>query len=359
MSPTFEAFPLTATDITPEWLTRALEPRHPGAVVQGIQLVDRTEMTNSHARLQVEYRDDVKAPRDLFCKMLPASPKRRTLIAQTGMGPREVRFYNDIAPQVSMRVPEAHVALHDERDEAFILLIEDLVVSGCTIPDGTQGLSPAAAALALEDLADLHVLFADPGHRERLAPWVPAPMESDYGAVMLRQGIDNHGDRLTACFREHAELYIDNLSTLHALWNEGPQTVIHGDTHIGNLFADGERTGFLDWGIINVSTPLRDVSYLLTMAMSTEDRRTHERDLLRHYLEVQQAKGGPPISFDDAWLTHRVQAAYCVPACCQIVMFPDNQSSARRTFAEAFLARAEAALEDLDVRDALRQRGGI
>ena len=56
--PTLEAFPSTAAEITPEWLTRALEPRHPGAVVQAVQLVDQTEMTNSHARLQVEYRDE-------------------------------------------------------------------------------------------------------------------------------------------------------------------------------------------------------------------------------------------------------------------------------------------------------------
>lgn len=316
-------------------------------------------MTNSHARLAVDYHEAAGAPATMFCKMLPASEKRRDLIAQTGMGPREVRFYNDIAPQSRLRVPTYYVALHDEQDEGFILLIEDLVASKCTISDGTIGLSPDAAARALEDLADLHVRFADPAFRRTHAAWVPAPMESDYGSVMLQYGLDHHRSRLTPCFAEHAELYIANRSALHALWHEGPHTVIHGDTHIGNLFGDGDRTGFLDWGIINVSTPMRDVSYLMLMAMSIEDRRTSERELLRHYLDVQRASGGPQISFDDAWRAHRVQAAYGVPACCQIVMFPDNADSARRTFAEAFLARAEAALEDLDVRGALREVAGL
>ena len=25
--------------------------------------------------------------------------------------------------------------------------------------------------------------------------------------------------------------------------------MIHGDTHIGNVYLDGDRVGFLDWGL--------------------------------------------------------------------------------------------------------------
>jgi len=42
-------------------------------------------------------------------------------------------------------------------------------------------------------------------------------------------------------------------------------------------------------------------------------------------------------------------------ACCQIVSFPENVSEARRIFSEAFLARAEAAIADLEARAALRE----
>lgn len=353
------SFPLTAAEIDPDWLTRALEPNHPGVRVAEVTTVARTEMTNSHARLQVRYHESAGAPEAMFCKMLPADPERRELIAKTTMGPREVRFYNQIAPQVDLRVPAAYVALHDENDEAFILLIEDLITNGCSVSDGSRGLTPDAAARALEDLADLHTRFADPAYRKAHASWVPEPMESDYGSIMLRYGLDHHRDRLSPGFAELAELYIENRSALHALWHEGPHTVIHGDPHIGNLFDDGGRTGFLDWGIIHTSTPLRDVSYLLVMSLSIEDRRKHERALLRHYLEVQRAGGGPDIDFGDAFTTHRIHAAYAVPACCQIVTFPENATPARRVFAQAFLARGEAAIEDLEARDALRHVAGL
>jgi hypothetical protein len=349
--------PDDAAQINPEWLTQALEKRHPGVRVAAVEVIARTEMTNSHARLNVLYDEPAGAPATFFCKMLPSSPKRRGLIAETGMGPREVRFYGDMAPDLKLRVPKTYVAEHDEQGEAFVLLIEDLVTTRCTIPDGRVGLTPEATAGALEDLADLHAKFSSANVRAERAAWVPPPMESDYGAVMLQYGLDNHRDRLSDCFAEHAALYIEHRPALHALWQQGPQTVIHGDTHIGNLFDDHGRTGFLDWGIINVSTPMRDVGYLLVMAMGIEDRRAHERDLLRHYVDALKAMGGPVISPEQAWTSHRLHAAYSVPACCQIVMFPDGATGARNVFAEAFLKRAEAALEDLEVHDALGKAG--
>ena len=338
-------------------LTRLLEPLHPGVRVDEVLVLARSELTNAHARLRLRYNEAAGAPAQLFLKLLPCEPGRRESIALTGMGPREVRFYSELAASVRMRVPRLHAAWRDEADGAFLLLMEDLEATGCTTSDGTVGLTPDAAAQALSDLAELHVCFEDPARRRAEAPWVSEPVASDYGAVLLQQGLDQHRDRLTPAFAELAELYIERLTDLHALWHEGPHTVIHGDPHIGNLFDDHGRTGFLDWGIINVSTPLRDASYLLTMALGIEDRRKHERDLWRHYLDARSAFGGAPIGFDEAWRGHRIHTAYTVPACCQIVTFPETATETRRIFAEAFLARAEAALEDLEVRDALRESG--
>ena len=64
-------------------------------------------------------------------------------------------------------------------------------------------------------------------------------------------------------------------------------------------------------------------------------------------------------TFDQAWLTHRVHAAYTVVACCQIVTFPENATERRRTFASAFLARSEAAIADLDSRAALKAAASL
>jgi aminoglycoside phosphotransferase (APT) family kinase protein len=345
--------------ITPEWLTEALQPRFPGAAVAAIDVVERHEETNAHARMRVTYTEAAGAADTMFCKVLPSSAQRRPLIAATGMGPREAMFYADLAPSLSALSPAAYVTAQNS-DGAFVLLLEDLVASECVVSDGTWGMPPDAAAQALEDLAELHIRFEDPARRAAEAPWVTVSKPSlAYGGPLIREALELHPERLNQAYIDIAEIYLTQHEELQALWHAGPHTIIHGDPHVGNLYLDGGRIGFLDWGIINVNTPMRDVSYFLTMAMATEDRRKHETDLLRHYLGVRRAAGASDISFDDAWLAHRVHGAYTVAASCGAAAMRDDVTPKRRVFATGFLALAVAAVEDLESRAALREFGGL
>ena len=317
------------------------------------------EMTNTHVRIRVTYADGTGAPERLFCKLPPTDPDRRAAIAATGMGVREARFYAELASSLSLRTPAVHAARHDDATGDFVLLLEDLGESGCTMPDGTVGVTPDAVAVALEELATLHVRFEDPARRAASeARWVePAGPGSDYGVLMLRYGLEHRRADLTDAYAAVAELYVEQRPAMQAVWHSGDHTVVHGDAHLGNLFLDSGRVGFLDWGLIMLSTPMRDVSYFLTMTMDVEDRRTHERDLLRHYLAARVALSGAPLSFDDAWRSHREQASYTVAASSPAVALPDDVAPAMRTFAAHFLARAAAAVEDLDALGAMRDAG--
>lgn len=352
-----DRLPQSPHEIEPAWLTTALAQRHPDARVAGIEVREVRQVTNTHAFVHVTYEAPTSAPAEMFCKMPPLDPERRDVIARSEMGPKEVQFYNHLRPLLpALRVPAVHVAEFDPRDQSFVLLMEDLSDSGCEVPDGTWGIGPDAAAAALEDLAELHVRYEDPTRRAAEAPWAPLARNGrPTGLGLLQFGLDHHRDKLSDTFVRCTEAYLARAPELIVRWADGPgpATVIHGDPHLGNLFVDHGRVGFLDWGVINVTTPIRDAGYFITMAMQVDDRRAHERDLLRHYLDVRTAKGGEPIGFDDAWLAHRLHALYCVPAACQIVTFPDNATPRRKVFAAAFLARVEAALADFDPLDAL------
>jgi hypothetical protein len=98
---------------------------------------------------------------------------------------------------------------------------------------------------------------------------------------------------------------------------------------------------------------MRDVSFFLTMGMESDDRRREERALIRHYVDVRRALGGVPLSFEDAWLAHRLHAAYGVIASF-LTLVPPYDTESRRVFTTAFRARASAALDDLDTVAALR-----
>lgn len=340
-------------DFTPAWLSDALGGRHPGVEVATVDELGRSSATNLHLRLGLTFVEQAGAPESVFVKLPPLDPGHRESIGASGMGARESRFYVDVAPSLKLRVPTAHFA--DVADDGgFVLLLEDLAARGCSISDGSWGVPGALAATALEELAELHVRFEDDAHREAVAPWAAENEQggTDFTTRTLRHVIDENRDILSPDYIAVGELYIERSAELERLWRDGPQTLVHGDAHIGNLFIDDGRVGFLDWGLTTVGTPMRDVSYFLTMGVDTDDRRRMQADLLRHYLDARRALGGSEIDFDEAWMAHRVHAAYTVIASFLGLMPPYN-SEEGRPFATAFRERSMAALDDLETVAAL------
>jgi hypothetical protein len=200
--------PTDAAEIHPEWLSQALAARFRGVAVSSIEVTQQRQVTNAHAQLRVSYDVSGGAPESMFCKLPPSDPQRRDAILRTGMGEREVKFYEQLAPSLAMRVPEVLLA-KVQTDGMFILLLEDLDASGSVISDGRIGVSPDSAFVALEDLAMLHLRYRDPKVRDSQVPWIPSTSStSNYGSVMLQYGLDNHRDRLSDEFAEIAELCI-------------------------------------------------------------------------------------------------------------------------------------------------------
>jgi len=270
------------------------------------------------------------------------------------MGVREVEFYAGVAPALSMRRPDCHLAARDD-DGSFLLLLEDLAARGYRISDGSWAVPGKLAGDAVADLAELHVRFEDPARLATVAPWATSRRSkpADFVIQTLRHVIDHCRDQVSDAYIAVAQLYIEHHEAIDAWWDSGPQTLIHGDAHIGNLFLDGDRVGFLDFGMAKIGTPMRDLGFFLTMGIESGDRHRDERDLIQHYLDVRQALGGSPIAFEDAWLSHRVHAAYTVIASF-LSLVPPYNTEARRMFTSNFRARAMAAIDDLDSVDALR-----
>jgi len=69
------------------------------------------------------------------------------------------------------------------------------------------------------------------------------------------------------------------------------------------------RPGIYDWGG-SIGRWGHDLNYAVIGSLEIEDRRRHERAVLRHYLERLEAHGGPAITWDDAWLSWRRQTIH-------------------------------------------------
>jgi hypothetical protein len=91
----------------------------------------------------------------------------------------------------------------------------------------------------------------------------------------------------------------------------GPKTLLHGDAHIGNTYVlpDGE-IGFLDWQVVRRGNRSQGVDYFLVSALSEQDRRSQERELLQVYRSYLQVPKYELPTAEQAWMQYRATPAY-------------------------------------------------
>ncbi len=340
--------------LTPAWLSAILD-----APVANVQILHHAFSTNQRARIGLSYEEGGDGPDSLFVKLAPLDEGHRAMIGAIGMGEREARFFSDVSEGIDLRVPRCHFAGADGND--FVLLLEDLTTSDCRFSQGEWGVTSASAARALEELALFHACFERAEARDEVAPWLRQSDRSpgsESTAGLMRLVLDQKAEVLSETYRSIGELYVDHHAAFHAIWDAGPRTYIHGDLHIGNVFMDGDRVGFLDWGLSKTSTHLRDVSYFLTMSVDIEERRSDERALLKLYLDALKAAGGEEFSFDAAWQAYRLNASYTVVATFLAYM-PSYATSDGVELGEGLLRHANAAIEDLEVLEVLKGALGL
>ena len=87
--------------------------------------------------------------------------------------------------------------------------------------------------------------------------------------------------------------------------------MLHGDPHIGNtyLLPSGE-VGFLDWQVARRGNWSLDLGYFLQGALTVEDRRRSERDLLVEYRDSLGLPADELPSADEIWLRYRASVAH-------------------------------------------------
>jgi len=299
--------PLDVADLTPEWFSAALERD-----VDEARLLDRSSGTTGRA--QVALSGEPSVPATVFVKLAPFDERQRAFVTSVGMGVAEARFYRDLAAEVPVRVPGVWFAETD--GDRYVMVLEDLVASGCRFPHPTDDDIAWRARDIVEQLAALHAQFWESPRFEAggdLA-WLSAKGTGGAGggSKFVRMAVDSLGDRMPEAFHRLSDIYLARHDDIARLWNSGPRTFVHGDPHMGNLFVDtaaGDRTGFLDWAVIGRSPGLRDVAYVLCNSVPAEIRARDERGLVARYCDLVSASG-VEIDREDAWQQYRLFAVY-------------------------------------------------
>jgi aminoglycoside phosphotransferase (APT) family kinase protein len=128
------------------------------------------------------------------------------------------------------------------------------------------------------------------------------------------------------------------------LWRSLPQSLLHGDTHRGNLGFHDQRVTLFDWQVTGKGPALKDLAYFAATSLAPEVRRSIERDLVRDYVDAIRAGGGPDLIEEQAWDQYRLLVLTGYVAAAFTVVFADRLQSDETM--RAALARAVAAVRD-------------
>lgn len=278
-------------DLDAPWLTGVL--RAAGMPAVEVEHVDATAIgtgqLGSVFRLTPRYRvSDPAAPRTLIAKLASTDDASRAQGMALGVYETEVRFYDEIAPMVAMRVPEVWLAVVDPASGWFTLLFEDLA-ERAEVGDVVAGGTVDQASLALEALVGLQAPLWDAptlGARTWLAdPEATIALFASF-ADQVDPFLDRFGHRLDA---EHVSL-IERVVPRAGGWVQtwtGPRVVQHGDFRLDNMLfgtaAGAPPVTVVDWQTARLGPPLLDVGYYLGACLTPDDRRAHEDALLAEY----------------------------------------------------------------------------
>ncbi|OBI18387.1 phosphotransferase [Mycobacterium sp. E2497] len=338
--------PRRVRDIDAAVLSRVM-----GTTVRSVRVLGSDAGTSARARLVLTGKD---VPSSVFVKLAATTAATRLMGELGRLGHTEVRFYNQLAPQI-IGVPYAYGTAFDPWTGRYLLVLEDLPAESCEFPDTLHPLSLEQAGLIVELLADLHATFWDRLPRGGRGPlgWLYTPsgdVTSLLTGSLMHASVRRLAER-TEIPLENGRFIADNYRAVAALIDTPPHTVMHGDAHPGNMYFHGGKAGLLDWQAVRRGHPARELAYTLITSLTPEDRRANQRELLDDYRRALAAAGGPELDRDDLWLRFRQAALYAYVAPLITAGMGGMQVE---DIAMEGLRRGVAALDDLETVAALK-----
>ncbi len=343
---TLDPLPDQPADITPEWLSRVLSAKSGPSHITSVEVVESHSGTTGRSRLRVAWTESSPHPTEIFVKLPPTDPTSRNMVITTGMGKREALFYDALGPEVPVRIPAPLWSGWNEEGSEYIMLMEDLLTSGCRFPSPRDPALLDHAESLMRGLGTLHGFYWDSPRFGADLGWVEPTMRNEWGSILIQAGLEQFGEEMPELFSRLARLYLADTEAFNDFLDRGPHTLIHGDCHIGNLFVDEKEVGFLDWACFSHAPGMRDVAYFLCNSLPTKLRQANQESLLAIYRESLASSGGPDLSPEALWQDYRRFAAYSWISAVTTAAAGARMQSIE--IGKAAMQRTQAAITELD-----------
>ena len=331
--------PERVEDLTPEWLSLVLRERDVlrGARVSSARhelIGDGEGFVGVIARLFLELDPPGSVgPRTLIAKLPTPVAQNRVLGELLGAYEREILFYEELAPELPLRVPATYYTAFDpdvgsryqeqivglmdrlpvwlirrlmplarwvagRKKRRYVLLMEDL--TGARLGDQVAGARPEDCERALQALAGAHAaLWESPLLQGRF--WLARQdLQSKTRHTMYRDSRSDFAQRFEPLLGQGLGALLDFLdrrgtALARRLHRSAPQTLVHGDFRLDNIFFDGrqgeDEVVIIDWQLAGRGCAAYDVAYLLGGALPVDLSREGERSLLHAYHDALEEGG--------------------------------------------------------------------
>lgn len=281
--------PVTISDVTTAWLSEVL-----GAEIAGFtqtQIGQGVGIMGDIYRVQLTYADPAAhGPASVVVKLPSSFEENRAQGVALGMFEAEVRFYNELADELSVGLPTVYQAEIKSGTAEFVIVMEDLCEDRL-VPQA-EGMNFAEALGAVRVLASVHACWWSRVQRPELE-WIAAMTGPRIELVdqllppVLPAFVAGFRDCLPEGGVEIFERFTGNYMKINTvLASRSPWTLVHQDYRVENLMfgpAGSGRVKVLDWQGIGRGPGAYDLAYLLGGSMTEALRRDHEAELLGAY----------------------------------------------------------------------------
>lgn len=306
-----------ADGVDPTWLTEVLHRAGVGAdrVVESCSARSiGTGQVGENVRFTLTWSaGETSVPPSVVAKFPSRSEVSRSTAVQVDTYRREVGFYRDVRPQVSIRTPEILHLGWDEETHDFVLVMEDM--RGSEQGDQIQGCTVARAEAVVDEIVGLHAPTW--GRTDELAAldWLSFPSADRTGQLggLFAMTLPGFEQRFRGRIdREHLEIghriveRYERLAALTTAWagGGGAWCLTHSDYRLDNiLFGVTDHAPpvtVVDWQTVSVGIGPADVAYFLGAGLLPADRRHHERELVDRYAAGLH-RAGTTVDPDVVW----------------------------------------------------------
>jgi len=307
--------PNQATDITADWLNERLGDTF-GTIadVRCEHIGEGVGILGEVARLHLSYVDGETGPATVVAKCQSLFAENIMLSQMMGFYEREVNFYNELANELAMKVPDCHIAEIAPEGAPFVLVMEE--VTGAHAVDQLEGATKEETEAILTTIAGLHARF---WNNDALAglEWLP-PMNNDMykgAGGLIEANWDAFVETWSAKVPAEVLNWCEQLKPRYAemadycaTWR--PQTYAHTDVRADNFFFGGSAgdgvVTVLDFQLSTRHVGAWDVANFLGASVTVEDRRAWQDDVLAAYHQALIDNGVTDYSLEELTFHYRM-----------------------------------------------------